>query len=105
LESAFRRLRIQFLTAELELRKVTCESLARRFERYPLTCGQRADLLSRREDMLQESHLLEAMLDLLEREEREESEAGLRGLRERTQLDPEDFTCFTWFYRAKDGTH
>jgi hypothetical protein len=102
LESAFRRLRIQFLTAELELRKLTCESLARKFERYPLTCGQRADLLNRREDMLQESHLLEAMLDLLEREE---SEAGLHGLRERTQLDPEDFTCFTWFYRAKNGTH
>jgi hypothetical protein len=101
LESSFRKLRIQFLRAELELRRLLCESLARKFEKRPLSYEQRTDLFRRWEDTLKESHLLQAMLDLLEREERE---AACNGMSGSTFPDSQGFTFFTWFYHAKDKT-
>jgi hypothetical protein len=101
LESSFRKLRIQFLRAELELRRLSCESLARKFEKRPLTYQQRTDLFRRWEDTLKESHLLQAMLDMLEREEKE---ASLKGMTGDTLPDSQRFTLFTWFYHAKDKT-
>jgi hypothetical protein len=51
--------------------------------------------------MLNESHLLQSTLDLLERDEKE---AALSEISGDTQLDLEQFRCFTWFYHAKDKT-
>ena len=101
LESSFRELRIQFLRAELELRRLSCESLARKFDKRPLTYEQRTDLFRRWEETLKESHLLQAMLDMLEREEKEAARAGMSGT---TLPDSQRFTFFTWFYHAKDKT-
>jgi hypothetical protein len=86
LESSFRKLRIQFIRAELE---------------RPLTYEQRTDLFRRWEDTLKESHLLQAMLDMLEREEKETARKGMSG---DTMTDSQRFTFFTWFYHAKDKT-
>jgi hypothetical protein len=101
LESSFRKLRIQFLRAELELRKLTCDSLARRFERNTLTFAQRSELFRRWEDTLKESHLLQAMLEMFEREEKD---AARKGKDANILLDGQRFTFFTWFYHAKDRT-
>jgi len=101
LESSFRKLRIPFLRAELELRRLSCESLARKFEKRPLTYEQRTDLFRRWEETLKESHLLQAMLDMLEREEKETARNGMSG---DMMTDSQRFTFFTWFYHAKDKT-
>jgi hypothetical protein len=101
LESSFRKLRIQFLRAELEVRRLSCESLARKFERRPLSYEQRTDLFRRWEDTLKESHLLQAMLDMLEREDREHTRTGMSGS---TLPDSQRFSFFTWFYHAKNKT-
>jgi|GEM_PF-2253665 hypothetical protein len=101
MESSFRKLRIQFLRAELELRRLTCDSLARKFERHQLSFDQRAELFRRWEDTLKESHLLQATLQMLEREERE---SVRRGMTASTLPDSQRFTFFTWFYHAKDRT-
>ena len=101
MESTFRKLRIQFLRAELELRRLSCESLAHKFEKRPLTYDQRTDLFRRWEETLKESHLLQAMLDMLEREEKEAVRAGMIGT---TLPDSQRFTFFTWFYHAKNKT-
>jgi hypothetical protein len=101
LESSFRKLRIQFLKAELEIRRLSCESLARKFEKRPLTYEQRTDLFRRWEDTLKESHLLQALLDMLEREDQEHTRTGMSGS---TLPDSQRFTFFTWFYHAKNKT-
>jgi hypothetical protein len=101
LTSASPSLRIEFLREELELRRLTCELLVRRFERQSLSSEERSDLLQSWEDMLNESHLLQSTLDLLERDEKE---AALSEISGDTQLDLEQFRCFTWFYHAKDKT-
>lgn len=85
----------------MELRRLTCESLARKFEERPLTCDQRSQLFRRWEDTLKESHLLQATLDTLEREEKESAWSGMTGC---TLPDSQRFTFFTWFYHAKDRT-
>ena len=100
MKSSFRELRIQYLTAELELRRVACNSLARKFEERSLTFEQRADLFRRWEDALKESHLLQSMLGTLEREE----ELEHKGTSASTLPDSQRFTFFTWFYHAKDRT-
>ena len=101
MESSFRKLRIQFLKAELELRRLTCQSLARKFETHALSFEQRTDLFKRWEDMLKESHLLQATLDMLEQEEKL---AARKGMRASTLPDSQRLTFFTWFYHAKDRT-
>lgn len=101
METSFRKLRIQFLKAELEIRRLSCESLARKFEKRPLTYEQRTDLFRRWEDTLKESHLLQAMLDMLEREDKEHTRTGMSG----SMLpDSQRFTFLTWFYHAKNKT-
>jgi hypothetical protein len=101
LEATFRKLRIQFLKAELEIRRLSCESLASKFEKRPLPCEQRTDLFRRWEDTLKESHLLQALLDMLEREDKEHRRTGMSGC---TLPDSQRFTFFTWFYHAKNKT-
>ena len=101
MESSFRKLRIQFLRAELELRRLTCESLARKFETHSLSYEQRTDLFKRWEDTLKESHLLQATLDMLEQEEKISRRKGMRAS---TLPDSQRLTFFTWFYHAKDRT-
>jgi hypothetical protein len=101
LDSSFRKLRIQFLRAELELRRLQCQGLARKFEGRPLSYEQRDDLFNRWEDSLKESHLLQAMLDMLEREEKE---AQRKGMSASIVPDSKRYTFFTWFYHAKDRT-
>jgi len=99
LESSFRKIRIQFLTAELQRRRLSCESLARNLEKRPLTDEQRTDLLRSWEDTLKESHLLQAMLDMLVHDEKDAARKGVTG---DTVPDSQQFTFFTWFYHAKD---
>jgi hypothetical protein len=82
--------------SELEQLRLTCESLALRFESEPLARVEKSDLLHRWEDLLKESHMLQAMLDLLEREE---TEAALSGANGTSLPDARRFTCF---YHAKD---
>lgn len=101
MESSFRKLRIEFLRGEMELRRLACESLARKFEEGPLSYEQKAQLFRRWEDALKESHLLQATLDTLEREE---IEAAWNGMTGSTLPDSQRFTFFTWFYHAKDRT-
>jgi hypothetical protein len=45
--------------------------------------------------------LLQAMLDMLEREEKEATRKGMTG---DTMPDSQRFSFFTWFYHAKDKT-
>jgi hypothetical protein len=69
--------RVEFLREELKVRQLNCASLVERFERQTLTGEQRSDLLDRWEVMLKESQLLQATLDLLEKQE---TEAALIGM-------------------------
>jgi hypothetical protein len=69
--------RVEFLREELEVRRLNCESLVHRFERQSLTCEEKLDLLDRWEIMLKESHLLQATVELLEREELEVALSGM----------------------------
>ena len=101
MDSSFRKLRIQFLRAELELRRLQCEGISRKFEGCPLNFEQRDGLFKRWEDSLKESHLLQAMLDMLEREEKESRRMGMSAS---TVPDSKRYTFFTWFYHAKDRT-
>ena len=101
MDYSYRKIRIQYLKAELELRRLTCESLAHKFERHPLTHDQRTELLDCWEDLLKESHKLQVMLDLLEGEEKE---AALNGMNDSASWDSQQFTSFNGFYSAKDKT-
>ena len=101
MDSSFRKLRVQFLRAELELRRLQCDGLSRKFESRPLSPEQRVDLFKRWEDTLKESHLLQAMLEMLEREEKETLRMGMSAS---TLPDSKRYTFFTWFYHAKDRT-
>jgi hypothetical protein len=49
-------------------------SLARRFDSEYLSDGQRAEVTRRRDESLNESHALQLMVDLLEKQEKEERE-------------------------------
>ncbi len=101
MESSFRKLRIQFLRAELELRRLNCQSLASKFERRPLAYEERAELLHRWEDALKESQLLQALLDMVERDEKQASQKGMSAS---APEGSQQFTFFTWFYHDKDRT-
>ena len=101
MDTAYRTIRIQYLKAELELRRLTSESLAHKFERKPLTGEQRTELLECWEEMLHESHKLQVMLDLLEGDEKE---AALSGKLDSLTWDSQQFTSFIDLYRAKDKT-
>lgn len=101
MDTSYRKIRIQYLKAELELRRLTCESLAHKFERQKLTSEHRSDLLDCWEGLLLESHRLQVMLDLLEGDEKE---AVLSGNLDSSSWDSQQFTSFTDLYRAKDKT-
>lgn len=80
---------------------MTCDSLAYKFEKRPLTNEQKSEIFRRWEDTLKESHLLQALLDTLEREDKESLQ---RGMSASTLPDSQRMTFFTWFYHAKDRT-
>ena len=101
MDPSYRKIRIELLRGEVELRGLTCESFARKFERQQLTGEQRSELLNLWEDLLKESHLLQVMLDVLEKEE---MEAALGGAYGSTLLDSQRFAGFTGSYQAKDKT-
>ena len=71
MESMIQKLRIQALQAQLALRQHLCASLAEEFESPKLTVKPRTALAHRRDDTLKESHVLQLMIDLLERQEKE----------------------------------
>jgi hypothetical protein len=62
--------RIQTLKAQMVLRQFHCESLSKEFETECLTTNQKTGIPYRWDDMLKETHVLQLMLDLLERLER-----------------------------------
>jgi hypothetical protein len=72
LESIIRKLRVHTLKAQLALRHLICESLAKEFE-TALTFERRAALARKWDVTLKEGHVFQLMLDLLERQERESS--------------------------------
>lgn len=71
MDPSYRKVRIEFLKEEVEFRRLTCESLTRKFERHPLTNQERSELLHTWEDLLKASQVLQTMLDLLVREDNE----------------------------------
>lgn len=83
------------------MRRLSCESLARKFEKRPLNYEQRTKLFQQWEETLKESHLLQAMLDMLVREEKQDARDGMSGS---VKLESQKFTFFTWFYHAKSKT-
>lgn len=79
LESVIPKLKIQTLKAQLALRSFVCASLAQEFDTAMLTFEQRAILAHRWDETLKESHVLQIMLDLLERQERMSNQIIERG--------------------------
>jgi hypothetical protein len=71
LESIIRRLRINTLKAQVALRQSKCASLNSLFEAKSLTDEQRSEITRRRDESLEESYVLQLMVELLERQERE----------------------------------
>ncbi len=67
MELIISKLRIQTLKARWLLRQFHCESLEMEF-----STNQKAGLAYRWDDMLKEGHVLQLMIDLLERQEKEE---------------------------------
>ncbi len=76
MESMIHKLRIQALQAQLALRKFVCASLAKEFEAESLSVKQRAALAHHWDDTLNESYVLQLMIDLLERQEKEKRDAS-----------------------------
>ena len=72
MELIISKARIQALIAQMVLRQFHRESLAKEFETEYLTTIQKAGLAYRWDDILKESHVLQLMIDLLERQEKEE---------------------------------
>jgi hypothetical protein len=70
--------RIQTLKAQLVLHQFHCASLASEFDTEGLTTYQKAGLACRGDDMLKESHVLQLMLDLLEKQEKEDRDDEAR---------------------------
>jgi hypothetical protein len=73
--------------------------LARKFERRTLTSEERSDLLDFWEDMVQECHKFQVMLDLLVGEE---TEAVLSGMNDGGSWDSQQFPSFDDLYCAKE---
>lgn len=70
METVIRRLRIRNLKAQVALRKLIRESLAKEFE-AALSVEDRAVFAQRADSALKEQYVLQLMVDLLERQERE----------------------------------
>lgn len=95
METLIRRLRIHFLSAQLELRRLKCTSLALEFEKTALSDQQKALLFRQWEATLKESHHLRFQLEQQQREDKLAALCveGARGV--------EGATFSTWFFRAK----
>ena len=76
MELIISKLRIQALKAQWLLRQFHCESLEMEFETEGPTTNQKAGLAYRWDDMLKEGHVLQLVIDLLERQEKEKRDAG-----------------------------
>lgn len=98
METYTRRSRIQSLKAELELRTQACTSLKGEFERQPLTNDQQSEIFLRWEDAIRESQLIQALLQMLEREEKKGAKVseGHQAMQNADQV-----STFTWFYHAR----
>jgi uncharacterized protein (DUF2225 family) len=72
MELIISKLRIHTLKAQWLLRQFHCESLEKEFETEHLTTNQKAAPAYRWDDMLKEGHVLQLMIDLLEKQEKEE---------------------------------
>ena len=72
MESIVRKLKIQTYKAQLAFRHYVCAALAKELEAGTLTAEQKAALAHRWDDTLKESHVLQLMIDLLERQEKED---------------------------------
>ena len=99
METYTRRSRIQSLKAELQLRQQACATLQREFEKRRLSYEEQSDLFRRWEDALKESQLVQALLQMLEREE--QSGTRLRKSQESFQ-NAQYISSVTWFYHAKE---
>jgi hypothetical protein len=75
LESIIRKLWIHTLKAQLGVRQFMCKSLAQEFETPTITFEQRTAIAHRWDDTLQESHVLQLMIELLERQSRKQKTA------------------------------
>jgi hypothetical protein len=73
LESAFRKLWIDTLKAQVALRKFICESLAEEFEDPSSTSARKARLAYLWDGAIKDTNLIQLLMDLLERQEREEN--------------------------------
>ena len=98
METYTRRSRIQSLKAELEFRVQACTALKREFEKRPLTNDQQSEIFRRWEDALRESQLIEALLQMLEREEKKGAKAS-QG--QQAMQNADQVASFTWFYHAR----
>jgi hypothetical protein len=72
LESINRNLRIQTLRGQVVICQLRYASLVRQFDSECWSDGQKAKIVRRRDESLKESHALQLMVDLLERQVREE---------------------------------
>lgn len=98
MQTEIRELRIHFLKSELELRRTTCARLTRELEKRPLTYEQRSELYRRWEDTLKESQLLQALVEMLEKEE---TSSRTKHTSPQPAVDSEHFAYFNWFYHSK----
>jgi hypothetical protein len=77
MELIISKLKIHTLKAQWLLRQFHCESLEMDFETERLTTNRKAGLAYRWDDMLKEGHVLQLMIDLLERQEKQERSAAV----------------------------
>jgi uncharacterized protein with PIN domain len=75
LESVFRSLKIHSLKAQVAQRHLCCASLHSQFKTESLTKEQRSEITRRWVESFRESHVLQQMVDLLEKQEREANTA------------------------------
>lgn len=71
--SIFRKLRIHSLLAQIEASRLYSVSLANQFDAAP-TNGEKTKIAQRYDDALKQTHTMQLLLELLERQERENLE-------------------------------
>lgn len=98
METYTRRSRIQSLKAELELRSHACTALKREFEKQPLTNEEQSEIFLRWEDAIRESQLIQALLQMLEREEKKGAKVSEV---HQAMQNADQVAAFTWFYHAR----
>jgi hypothetical protein len=72
MKALLHRLKIHTLKGQVALRQLRCASLAQRIETQSLTAAQETELTRWQDESLEENHILQLEIDLLERQEKEE---------------------------------